>query len=67
MDGSDAVLRPPGATRCTGFPLVNPLQGSFGGGAVDIFVSKFNAAVSTRPLFDLSRPATAMNFAEGWP
>lgn len=33
-----------GATVSTNFPIFNPLQNTYGGGAADAFLSKFNAA-----------------------
>jgi hypothetical protein len=35
-----------GFTSSTNFPLMNPLQGTFGGGPADAFVTKLNAAGS---------------------
>jgi hypothetical protein len=35
-----------GLTSSTNFPLMNPLQGTFGGGPADAFVTKLNAAGS---------------------
>ncbi|MBF0531267.1 MAG: SBBP repeat-containing protein, partial [Deltaproteobacteria bacterium] len=42
VDGSgNAYLT--GQTSSTNFPLVNPLQGAYGGGAMDAFITKINA------------------------
>jgi hypothetical protein len=35
-----------GATLTTDFPTVNPIQNTFGGGTMDVFVTKLNATAS---------------------
>jgi hypothetical protein len=44
--GSDDSIYVTGGTRSTNFPLMNPIQSTFGGGSLDVFITKLNSSGS---------------------